>query len=64
VKLEVFDVAGRTVAVPVDEVQTAGVHAAVWNGRDSGGRDVAVGIYFYRVTFGGQELTRKMMLMK
>jgi len=64
VRLEIFDVTGRVISAPVDQVQTAGVHAAVWDGHDRAGRDVAAGIYFYRLTFGGQELTQKMMLMK
>jgi hypothetical protein len=64
VRLEVFDVTGRVISAPVSEAQTAGTHSAVWDGHDSAGRGVAAGIYFYRLTFSGQELTRKMMLMK
>ncbi|MCK4547317.1 MAG: T9SS type A sorting domain-containing protein [Candidatus Eisenbacteria sp.] len=64
VSLEVFDVAGRLVCTLVDEVRQAGLHAAVWNGRDTNGRDVPSGVYFYRLRTDGLEDTRKMLLLK
>jgi len=58
-KLEVFDAAGRRVAVVVDGALPAGPGAAVWDGRDSGGRGVGPGVYFYRLSAGGEKLTAK-----
>ena len=50
VRLEVFSVDGRRVAVLVDGPQAAGSHSATWQGRDSAGRAVASGTYMYRLT--------------
>ena len=35
-----------------------------WDGRDSGGRKVAAGVYFYRLESDGRTVTRKMTVMK
>jgi hypothetical protein len=59
VKLSVYDVLGREVAVLVDEEKPAGAYTATW---DASG--MPSGIYFYRLTAGEFTQTRKMMLMK
>jgi len=35
-----------------------------WDGRDSRGRAVSSGVYFYRMTTEGFQETRKMLLLK
>ena len=37
---------------------------AVWNGKDAAGKNVANGIYFYKVDVDGSSLTQKMMLTR
>jgi hypothetical protein len=64
VTLEVIDVAGRVVRTLVDGHRGEGEHGATWNGRDEQGREVASGVYFYRLTAPKTELTRKMLLLK
>lgn len=64
VTVSVFDVAGRLVAVLVDEVLGEGSHSADWDGRDLRGRSVSSGVYFYRIRFEGDEMTRKMVLTR
>jgi hypothetical protein len=64
VRLDVFDVSGRLVSTLVDGTQAGGVHSIEWNGRDDSGRELASGVYFYRLTAGERELTRKMMFLK
>jgi hypothetical protein len=64
VSLQVFDMMGRVVATLVDEVLPPGRHTVVWNGRASDGRQMASGIYFYRLKADGYIATRKMMLLK
>jgi hypothetical protein len=59
VKLAVFDIVGREVAVLVNSSQTAGTHSVAWDGSKS-----ASGIYFYRVTAGSQVFTNRMLLLK
>lgn len=41
-----------------------GKHSITWDGKDSGGNSVCSGIYFCRLSFGGQNSSRKMILMK
>ncbi|WP_421775250.1 T9SS type A sorting domain-containing protein [Gracilimonas sp.] len=60
VRLEVFDVTGRKVAVLVNgERKAAGTHQVTF---DAG--NLASGIYFYRLETAGQTLTQKMLLVK
>jgi hypothetical protein len=59
VRLEVLDVAGRRVALPVAAELPAGEHAFAWDGRGSDGRRVAAGVYLARlVTPGGVATAR------
>jgi len=64
VKLTIFDVTGRQVRMLVSEVQNAGPHTAIWDGRDEHGQEASSGIYFYRLEAGDQMQTRRMVLMR
>jgi hypothetical protein len=57
--LEVVEVSGRRVRLLLDERRPAGRHRVEWDGRDQGGRPVANGVYFLRLTTGGERLTQK-----
>jgi hypothetical protein len=64
VSLKVFDVRGRRVRVLEDAPLAAGRYNYAWDGRDSHGRRVASGIYFYRLVAGENTATRKMTLIR
>ncbi len=64
VRLTIFDVLGRTVRTLVEQKQLAGAHSIVWDGRDDRGRQLASGLYLYRVTAGEFHKTAKMLLLK
>jgi hypothetical protein len=64
VRLEIIDVSGRLVRRLVDRWLPAGFHAARWDGRDTGGREVASGIYLYTLRAGGESQTRKMTILR
>ncbi len=64
VRLEVFDLAGRRIAVLMDGTIPAGVHDAVWNGEDRAGRVVAAGVYCARLTSATGVVTRRLVLVK
>jgi hypothetical protein len=64
VQLRIFDVLGRQVAALVAEPQTAGYHAARWDGRDRNGRRLAAGTYFAELEFGGTVEARKLVMLK
>ena len=64
VLLEIFDVAGRKVATLVDERLPAGPHDVDWSGQNDMGERVASGIYFYKLSAGDRETSRKMVLLR
>ena len=64
VRLTVYDLTGREVRVLVDGEQPAGDHSVVWRGRDSAGREVGSGVYFYRMEASGKTFEKKMVLLK
>jgi parallel beta-helix repeat protein len=64
VRLTVYDLTGREVRVLVDGELSEGEHAVVWRGRDTSGREVGSGVYFYRLEVGGTALEKKMVLLK
>jgi len=64
VKLVVYNLLGQRVKVLVDEHQDAGYKSVTWNGRDDHGKELASGIYFYRIEAGSFVQSKKMLLMK
>ncbi len=59
VRLSVFDLLGREVAVLVDAVVVAGSHRVSFDGAD-----LASGIYFARLAAGDRVQTRKLVVLK
>ena len=64
VRLVVYDLAGRQVRTLLDAPRATGVQTVVWDGRDTGGRSVASGVYLYRLEAGQATAVRKMLLLK
>jgi len=64
VVLEIYNILGERVNTLVDSYQPAGRYEIVWNGRDVNGRNVASGIYLYRLRAGSFIATKKMSLIK
>ena len=59
VKLSVYDILGREVAVLVNSIQTAGLHQVVFSGTH-----LSSGVYFYRLESAGTSMIKKMLLLK
>jgi len=59
VSLKIYDMLGRAAAVLVNEVQSAGVYTARFDGMN-----FASGMYFYTLKAGNYTITKKMMLVK
>jgi hypothetical protein len=59
VRLAVYDLLGREVAVLVDEKQASGTYAVTWTARG-----MASGMYFYRIQAGDFVQTRRSLLLK
>jgi flagellar hook assembly protein FlgD len=65
VKVDIFDVEGRSVATLVDGQMPAGRHSVVWDGRDHTGANAAGGVYFCRVQCcDGQETLNKVIKVR
>jgi len=65
VRLAVYDVSGRLVNVLLDnDIAAQGRNEVLWRGRDSGGRIVPAGVYFYRLEAGSFSETKRMVLVK
>ena len=64
VELAVFDVAGRLVKRLVSESMSAGRHEAVWEGRDTAGRQASAGVYFFQLKTTDTIDTKRMTLIK
>jgi hypothetical protein len=64
VRLAVYDVAGREVAVLRSGVEEPGPHAMSWDGRGGRGEHLASGVYFIRLTHGGRSDVRKIVITR
>ena len=64
VRLEVFDVNGRLVSRLKHESMTAGLHEVTWNGTGTRGNPLASGVYFYRLAFGTDRLSGRLVLLR
>ena len=64
VRLVVYNLLGQEVRVLLDARTEAGHYTATWDGRDELGRQVASGIYLYRLQAADFSASRRMMLLK
>ena len=65
VRLSVYNVVGQSIRTLVDGYRSAGTYSAVWAGKSASGRDVASGVYVYRLKVeGGIAQTRRMVLLR
>ena len=64
VNLTVYDLFGRTVKTLVDEEVAAGRYKVSWEGTTDAGKQVASGIYFYRLQSKENVQARKMVLVR
>lgn len=64
VTLEIYDFALELLIRPVkDAYRSSGDHSETWDGRGPGGREIANGVYFYRLTGGGKERWGKVLVL-
>ena len=62
--LRIYSASGRLVRTLVDSEMPAGVHLARWDGKDSSGRPVSSGIYFFRFSAAEVMKTQRLMLLR
>lgn len=63
VKLSVYDVTGRLVTTLVDGTIPEGEHLVTWNGT-AGSSGASSGVYFYRLDYDRESITKKMILLR
>ena len=64
VRLAIYNQAGQLVRTLVNSTFQAGHHRVSWNGKDAVGRNVASGIYLYRLRSNSGVLVRRMTLIR
>ena len=55
---------GRVVRTLIDGRVSAGRRQIVWDGRDDHGRPAASGVYFYKLSAGAFQASRRLVLLK
>ncbi len=63
VTVKIYDTLGREVRLLLDEKCSPDEYKIVWDGRDSQGKPVSSGAYYYQVSVSGQVQTQKMLLI-
>lgn len=64
VDLAIFDIGGRRVRTLVSGRVSAGVHRAIWDGRNDASRSVASGTYFCQLLAAGQRFSTRLVLIR
>lgn len=64
VRVEVYDVTGRRIAMLANRGFAGGRHSIIWAARDDSGREVSSGAYFCRVSAGSCVEVRKMLFLR
>ncbi len=64
VRVGIYDVVGRRIALLTDGWRAAGRHSQVWNGRASEGSRVPNGIYFVRLESDGQRAVQRLTILR
>jgi len=62
-RLDIFNVLGERVATPFNAQVSSGHYTIEWDSSQRG-RQVASGVYFYRLQIGSETMTKKMVLLK
>ena len=64
VRLEIYDAKGRLISRLTDAEMSAGRHDVAWSGVDRNGGTVASGVYYSRLSFGGESRTGRLVLVR
>ncbi len=64
VSLEVYNLLGQGVRTLVNDFKTAGQSTVAWDGRDYNGNFLPAGIYMYKLSAGGKQHSRRLMLTR
>tara|TARA_B100000519_G_scaffold193866_1_gene196995 strand:- start:63 stop:2564 length:2502 start_codon:yes stop_codon:yes gene_type:complete len=62
--LSIYNIKGQEVATIMDSQMMPGKHTLTWSGKDSMGREISSGMYFYKLTVGELSYQRKLILLR
>jgi M6 family metalloprotease-like protein len=62
--VQIFNLRGQLVKTILNDQIAGGNQKLVWNGSDANNKDVASGVYFFRIKTDTQTIQKKMILMK
>jgi len=64
ISLKIYNILGQEVRMLVDERQTPGYYSVLWDGKDDQGKDLASGVYFCKLEYGGFVAVRRLVLLR
>ena len=64
VSIIIYDLMGREVKTLVNQVSAPGRYSVNWNGRNKWGKQIASGMYFYRMETPGFQSVKKLIFLK
>lgn len=64
VQLSIYNIKGQLVRNLLNKSQGIGSHSVIWDGKDATGNTCSSGMYFYKVSYNGKSITKKMLMMK
>jgi flagellar hook assembly protein FlgD len=64
VTMKVYDITGREIVTLVNEQKNAGTYEVRFDTKNSSGRALASGVYFYKINAGGFSETKKLLFLK
>jgi len=62
--LSIYNIKGQKVKTIMDSQMIPGKHTLTWSGKDSMGREVSSGMYFYKLTVGKISYQKKLILLR
>ena len=60
----IYNIKGQKIKTLLNDKMDAGFHKVIWDGRDSNGKRVSSGIYFYKLKTGSYSTVKKMLLLQ
>ena len=64
VDITIYNISGQKIKTLVKHKEESGYQQVIWDGRNDEGKQVASGIYFYRLKAGAFTLTKRMLLLR